>query len=41
VLLAIDIHKYFIDVEGVTISLVSSFQAAGVRSTELDAPEAD
>ena len=46
VLLAIDLEvvhtgKYFIDVEGGTLSLVSSFQAAGVRGAELDAPEAD
>jgi hypothetical protein len=41
VLFASDLHKDFIYVEGVTISLVSSFHATGVHSTELDAPEAD
>ena len=31
----------FIDVEGVAVASVLSFQAASVNRTELDAPEAD
>ena len=31
----------FIDVEGVAITSVSTFQSTGINGTELDAPEAD
>jgi hypothetical protein len=33
--------KDFIDVEGIAVTLVLSFQAAGIDSTELDAPRTD
>ena len=33
--------KDFIDVEGIAITLVLSFQSAGINGTELDAPEAN
>jgi len=33
--------EYFIDVEGVAIAPVLSFQAAGVNATELDTPKSD
>jgi hypothetical protein len=40
-LLAVDLHEDFIDVEGVAISTVLSLQSSGVDSSEFDAPEAD
>ena len=40
-LLAVDFDEYFVDVEGVAITSVISFQAAGIDSTELDTPKAD
>ncbi len=39
-LLAFDLHKDFIDVEGVTVTSVFSFQATCKNGTELDAPKA-
>jgi hypothetical protein len=41
VLLAVDLHEDFIDVEGITVASVFSFQPSSVQSTKLDAPEAD
>ena len=41
VLLAVDLHGDFIDVEGITVASVFSFQPSSVQSTKLDAPEAD
>ena len=40
-LLAIDLHKDFIDVEGVAVASVLALQAAGIYGTELDTPETD
>ena len=40
-LLAIDLHKDFIDEEGIAIASMLSLQSFGVEGTELDAPEAD
>ena len=40
-LLAIDPDEYLIDIEGIAIALVLSFQSAGVNGTEFDAPETD
>jgi hypothetical protein len=40
-LLAIDLHEEFIDVEGVALATVSALQSSGINGTELDAPEAD
>ena len=41
VLLAVDLHKDFIDVEGVAVASVLAFQPAGINGSEFDAPEAD
>jgi hypothetical protein len=41
VLLAIYLDKDFIDVEGVTVTSVFSFQSTGINRSKLDAPEAD
>jgi hypothetical protein len=38
VLLAIDLHKDFINAEGIAISTVISFQSSGVDSPEFDTP---
>jgi hypothetical protein len=40
-LLAVDLHKDFIDVKGVAIASVLSFEPSGVQSAELDTLEAD
>jgi len=40
-LLAINFYEDFIDVEGVTVALMLSFQTAGIFCAEFDAPEAD
>jgi hypothetical protein len=40
-LLAIDLHEDFIDVESIAVAPMPSFQAACINGTELDAPEAD
>ena len=40
-LLAIDLHEYFVDVEGVTVASVLSLQSPGVSGSELDTPEPD
>ena len=37
----VDLHKGFIDVEGIAIASVLSFQAAGINGAEFDAPETD
>ena len=37
---AADLHEYFIDVEGIAITLVLALQSAGIKSAELDTPEA-
>jgi hypothetical protein len=41
VLLTVDLHENFIDVERVAEASMLSFQAAGVNGTELYAPEAN
>ncbi len=40
-LLTIDLHKYFVDVEGIAIATMLSLESAGVQGTKLDAPQAD
>ena len=40
-LLAIDLHEDFIDVECVAVALVSALQSTGVIGPKLDAPESD
>ena len=40
VLLAIDLHKDFIDEKGIAIPSVLSFQSAGINGSELDAEPA-
>ena len=40
-LLAVYFHEEFIDIEGIAISSVFSFQASGVEGSEFDTPEAD
>lgn len=40
-LLAVDLHDYFIDEEGIAVATMSSPQASGVQSAELYTPEAD
>ena len=41
VLLAVDLHKNFINVESVSVALVPSFQPSGIFGSELNTPEAD
>jgi hypothetical protein len=38
-LLAVDLHEYFINVEGIAVAPVLSLQAAGINGSELDTPE--
>ena len=40
-LLAIDLHKDFIDIKGIAIASMLSLQSFGVEGTELDAPKTD
>ena len=40
-LLAIDFHEDFINVKGVTITSLLSFQSSGISGSKLDVPEAD
>ena len=40
-LLAVDLHKDFIDEESVAVATVLSLQAAGIDSSEFDTPETD
>ena len=40
-LLAVYFHEEFIDIEGIAVSSVFSFQASGVEGSEFDTPEAD
>ena len=40
-LLAVDLHKDFIDVEGVTKSAMSPLQSPGIFGSEFDTPETD
>jgi hypothetical protein len=40
-LFAVDLHKDFIDVKGVAVTSVLSFQPAGINCPELDAPRSD
>ena len=40
-LLAVDLHKDFITVEGVAVASVLSFQAPGIFGSKLDTPEPD
>jgi hypothetical protein len=40
-LLAIDLHEDLVNVEGVTVAPVLSFQSACVNGTELNTPKAD
>jgi hypothetical protein len=39
--LAIDLHKYFVDVKCITISAMPSFQPPGIYCSEFDTPEAN
>jgi hypothetical protein len=38
---AIDLYEDFIDVEGVAVSTMSSFQSPGIFGTKLDTPQTD
>ena len=40
-LLAVDLHEDFIDVESVTVSAMSPLQSPGVYRSKFDAPKAD
>jgi hypothetical protein len=40
-LLAVDLHEYFIDVKCVTVASVLSLQTPRILRAELDTPEAD
>jgi len=40
-LLAIDLHEYFIDIERITKSSVLTLQTAGINGSEFYTPEAD
>jgi hypothetical protein len=39
-LLTIDLHEHFVDVESVAIASVPPFQSACINGSELDTPEA-
>jgi hypothetical protein len=41
VLLTVDLHEHFIDIERVAIGLMFSFQSSSVQAAELNAPEPD
>jgi hypothetical protein len=41
VLLAVDLHEDFIDVEGIAEAAVVSLQSKDIESAELDAPKPD
>jgi hypothetical protein len=41
VLLAVDFHKDFVNVEGITVSAMLSFNSSGVYISEFDTPEAN
>ena len=40
-LLTIDLHEYFIDIERITKSLVTAFQTSSVLGSKLDVPQPD
>jgi hypothetical protein len=40
-LLTIDLHEDFIDIQGIAVALVLALQSPGVRVTKLDTPETD
>ena len=40
-LLTFDLYKDLVDVEGVSVATVLSFQSAGINGTEFYAPESD
>ncbi len=40
-LLAVDLHEYFVDEEGITVASMLSLQSPGVSGSELDAPQPD
>ena len=40
-LLTINLHEDFIDVEGVTVSSVFAFPSAGIETAKLDTPQTD
>jgi len=40
-LLTIDLHEYFIDIERITKSLVTAFQTSSVLGSKLVAPQPD
>ena len=40
-LLAVDLHEDFIDIEGITIAAMISLQATSIDSTELYSPQSD
>jgi len=37
-LLAIDLHENFVDIEGIAVATMPSLQSLGIKGTELDAP---
>ncbi len=41
VLLTLNLHEDFVDVESVSVALVSTFQPSGISGAELDAPKAN
>ena len=40
-LLAVDLHEYFVDEEGIAVAAVFSLQSSSIQSAEFDAPETD
>lgn len=36
-----DLHEYLVDIEGVTVASVLSFQSSGIFDPEFDTPETD
>ena len=40
-LLAIDLHKYFVDVEGIAVATMLTLQAAGINNSEFDTTKPD
>jgi hypothetical protein len=41
VLLALDLHKDFVDVEGITLASMLAFQSPCINGAELDTPKTD
>jgi hypothetical protein len=40
-LLAVDLYKYLIDIEGIAVASVLAFQSTCINRSEFDTPEAD